>query len=61
MRILGTFFWSLLLVNMAAYVVSSMQGATYDYVIASTMSVVFSVLLIIIGEAVIPNEPVDHH
>ncbi|HWO98049.1 MAG TPA: YjzD family protein [Bacillus sp. (in: firmicutes)] len=61
MRILGTFFWSLLLVNMAGYVVGAMQGITYDYVMASIISVVFSLFLIVMGEALIPNEPVDHH
>ncbi|MDQ0247946.1 putative PurR-regulated permease PerM [Bacillus fengqiuensis] len=61
MRILGTFFWSLLLINMTAYVVGSMQGFTYDFVIASIISVAFSVFVIIMGEALIPNEPVDHH
>ncbi|WP_078408655.1 YjzD family protein [Priestia abyssalis] len=61
MRIFWTFFWSLVLINMSAYVVSSMQGFTYDFVIASIISVVFSVFVIILGEALIPNEPVDHH
>jgi hypothetical protein len=46
---------------MSAYVVSSMQGFTYDFVIASVLSVVFSILIIVMGEALIPNEPVDHH
>jgi hypothetical protein len=60
MQFLSAFFWGFLLVNMAAYVISSMQGATYNFATASIFSLVFTVLVFLIG-ALIPNDPVDHH
>ncbi|KAB2496476.1 YjzD family protein [Priestia endophytica] len=51
MRVIVSLFWSFLLVNMTAYVVNSMQGGTYNFTVASILSVVVTVLVIILGEA----------
>lgn len=62
MRLLWTFIWSFLLVQMMGYVISAMTGSTYDFNQASIMSVVVTALIVIIA-AVIPNEPAgqQHH
>ncbi|KPB05047.1 MULTISPECIES: YjzD family protein [Bacillaceae] len=60
MRAFWTIFWSLLLINMVSYVVANMQGDTYNYVLASIIAIVFSVLVMLIGEA-LPNEPAEKH
>jgi hypothetical protein len=36
---------------MTAYVVNSMQGGTYNFTVASILSIVVTVLVIILGEA----------
>ncbi|MBM7702586.1 YjzD family protein [Metabacillus iocasae] len=63
MRFFWTFFWGFLLINMAAYVISSMAGGTYDFAHASIVSVIFSLVIILLGEVGVPNEPIphDHH
>ncbi|MFC0272003.1 YjzD family protein [Metabacillus herbersteinensis] len=61
MRFFWTFFWTFLLLQMTAYVVSSMTGGSYDFMAATTLSVIATVVIFIIAE-VIPNEPShDHH
>ncbi|MBM7620651.1 YjzD family protein [Bacillus haimaensis] len=60
MRVFWTVFWSLLLINMLSYVVANMVGDTYNYMLASTVAIVFSVIVMLIGEA-LPNEPVEKH
>ncbi|KSU84837.1 YjzD family protein [Fictibacillus enclensis] len=58
MRYIWTIIWSLLLSNMAFYVLESMQGGKYDsatFSTASVFGVVFAVFVIIIG-AVLPAE-----
>lgn len=60
MRVFWTVFWSLLLINMISYVVANMVGDTYNYMLASTVAIVFSVIVMLIGEA-LPNEPVEKH
>ncbi|MFT4412520.1 YjzD family protein [Fredinandcohnia humi] len=62
MRYFWTFFWTFLLIQMASYVIGSMQGATYEFATASVVAVIVTALIIILG-AVIPNEPVEgsHH
>ncbi|MED4455404.1 YjzD family protein [Metabacillus fastidiosus] len=57
MRFFMTFFWSFLLVQMMAYVVSSMSGGVYDFKIATVLSVVVTVLIFIIAEVI----PVKEH
>ncbi|HWL22598.1 MAG TPA: YjzD family protein [Ureibacillus sp.] len=63
MQYIATFIWSFLLVTMLNYVVSSVLGASFDFVTGVIISLVFSVLVIIMS-AIIPNEPTpeaDHH
>jgi len=60
MRYFWTFFWTFLLIQMAAYVLSSMQGGTYEFGTASIIAVIASILIFIIAE-LIPNEPVEKH
>ncbi|WP_449539457.1 YjzD family protein [Ferdinandcohnia sp. Marseille-Q9671] len=62
MRYFWTLFWTFLLVQMASYVIGSMQAATYSFSTASVVAVIVTALIIILG-AVIPNEPVEdaHH
>lgn len=64
MQYIVTFVWSFLLVSMLNYVVSSVLGAHFNFQTGVIVSVVFSVLIFVIG-AIIPNEPtpdaVDHH
>ncbi|MDN4523676.1 YjzD family protein [Fictibacillus fluitans] len=58
MRYIWTIIWSLLLSNMAFYVLESMQGGKYDsstFSTASFFGIVFAVFVIIIG-AVLPGE-----
>lgn len=60
MRYFWTFFWTFLLIHMASYVISSMQGAAYDFGTSSIVAIIASVLIILIGE-IIPNEPSADH
>jgi len=49
---------------MLNYVVSSVLGAPFDFKTGAIVSVVFSILIFIIG-AILPNDPIpeaaDHH
>lgn len=58
MRFTWSFFWVFLLVHMATYVVSSMGGAAYDFITATTIAVVATILIYIVA-AIIPDEPVE--
>jgi CHASE2 domain-containing sensor protein len=60
MKLFWTFFWTFLLVNMATYVVSSMQGNMYDFTTAALLAVIATAIIVVIA-AVIPDEPVEHH
>lgn len=64
MQYIATFVWSFLLVSMLNYVVSSVLGVDFNFQVGAILSVVFSVLIFVIG-AIIPNEPTpeaaDHH
>jgi len=57
-----TFFWTFLLVQMGAYVLSSMQGFAYDFTAATILSAVVFVLITLIGN-MFPSEPAEegHH
>ncbi|MDT2048102.1 DUF2929 domain-containing protein [Priestia aryabhattai] len=61
MRVIAALFWGFLLINMSVYVISSMSGQAFDFATASIISVVFTLLVIILGEAGVPNEPVENH
>lgn len=63
MQYIMTFFWSLLLISMLNYVVSSVMNVPFDFMTGVIVSVAFSVIVLIIA-AVIPNDPAghaDHH
>ncbi|MGE7217050.1 YjzD family protein [Priestia koreensis] len=63
-RIIWTLVWSFLLTHMAAYVIGAMSGASYTsetFTTASIFAVVFTVFIVILGEAGIPNEPAEKH
>lgn len=60
LRFLWTFFWGFLLIHMASYVVNSMTGGHYDFMVASTVAVIAIVVIFLIAE-VIPNEPMAKH
>lgn len=63
MRYIMTLLWSVILVSMLNYVVSSILGAPFDFQLGLKVAVVFTVLIFILG-AIIPNEPTpeaDHH
>ncbi|MEG0261052.1 MAG: YjzD family protein [Lysinibacillus sp.] len=55
MQYIITFFWSFLLISMLNYVVSSVLGADFHFQVGVIISVVFSVLIFVVG-AIIPNE-----
>ncbi|WP_453990840.1 YjzD family protein [Bacillus nitroreducens] len=57
MRYFWTFFWTFLLIQMATYVVGSMNVATYSFQTASIVAIIVTALIVILG-SVIPNEPV---
>ncbi|WP_088066514.1 YjzD family protein [Gottfriedia luciferensis] len=61
MRYVMTLFWSFVLCQMGAYVLSSMTGGEYNFKTASVMAVVLSLAVAVLSEAVIPNEPVTKH
>jgi hypothetical protein len=63
MRYFWTLFWAFLLIQMMLYVVSAMQGATYDFAQGTIIAVVFSILIFILGDAVVPKTPAQkqHH
>jgi CBS domain containing-hemolysin-like protein len=46
--------------QMMAYVVSSMTGVAYNFVTASILAVVATVLILILGE-VVPDRTADGH
>ncbi|PLR69885.1 MULTISPECIES: YjzD family protein [Bacillaceae] len=61
MRYFWTFFWTFLLMQMMAYVVSSMTGVAYNFGTASILAVVVTVLILIIGEVVPDRSAEGHH
>ncbi|ABO66061.1 MULTISPECIES: YjzD family protein [Geobacillus] len=60
MRLFWTFFWTFLLVQMATYVMGSMQGISYDFTTGAIISVVATILIVVVA-ALIPDEPAGHH
>jgi Protein of unknown function (DUF2929) len=61
LRFFWTFFWGFLLMHMASYVINSMTGGHYDFMTATILSVIVTIVIFLIT-AVIPNEPApDHH
>ncbi|ASS88783.1 MULTISPECIES: YjzD family protein [Geobacillus] len=61
MRLFWTFFWTFLLVQMATYVMGSMQGIGYNFTTGALLGVIVTVLVLVVA-ALIPDEPAgDHH
>ncbi|WP_409294749.1 YjzD family protein [Peribacillus sp. SCS-26] len=62
MKVFWTFFWTMLLVLMLTYVVSSMNGVEPDFTQGAIIGVVVTVLILIIA-SIIPDEPAKtpHH
>lgn len=58
MRYIWTLFWAFLLIHMASYVISSMEGTAYDFTTSSIIAVILAILVFILG-SLIPNEAVD--
>lgn len=56
MRVIGTLFWTFLLMQMLGYVGSAMTDTVYSIKDMSILSVVVTILLVVIS-AVIPNQP----
>ncbi|ANB58369.1 hypothetical protein GFC29_3620 [Anoxybacillus sp. B7M1] len=60
MRFFWTLFWTFLLAQMATYVISSMQGSSYQFSTGAFLGVAMTIFVIIIG-SLLPNDPVGHH
>lgn len=58
MRYTWTFFWVFLLIHMTTYVVSSMRGASYDFMQATILAVIATILVYIVA-AILPDGPVE--
>lgn len=56
MRYFWTAFWAFLISQMLVYVVSNMQGATFDFMTGTIIAAVFSVAIFILGDAGIPDD-----
>lgn len=50
MHYIITLIWTFLLTHMAGYIVSSMNGAAYDFTLTSILAIVFTVILFIFAE-----------
>ncbi|WP_088042505.1 YjzD family protein [Bacillus sp. EAC] len=61
MRVVMAFFWCFILSHMGAYVLSSMTGGEYNFTSASLMAIAFTAIIMILSEAVIPNDPAPKH
>ena len=59
MQYIMTFVWSLLLISMLNYVVSSVLNVPFEFMTGVIVSVAFAVIIFIIA-AIIPSEPVEH-
>ena len=62
MKYIMTFFWSVVLVSMLNYVVSSVQNVHFDPMNGLIMSIPVAIMVLIIA-AIIPDEPTAnaHH
>lgn len=62
MQYIMTFVWSVLLVSMLNYVVSSVQNVEFVFMNGIIMSIPVAIMVLIIA-AIIPNEPAAkaHH
>ena len=62
MQYIMTVFWSVVLVTMLNYVVSSVNGVDFNFMHGLYMTIPAAIIIILIT-TVIPNEPVEakHH
>ncbi|MGD7045267.1 YjzD family protein [Jeotgalibacillus proteolyticus] len=60
MSYLWTFIWTFLLIHMATYVVSSMNGAEYEFMTATILAVITTAALFVIG-TIIPKPHTEQH
>jgi hypothetical protein len=56
MRYFWTIFWAFLLSQMLVYVISSMQGFAFSFTNGVLLTVIFSIAVIFLGDAGIPDE-----
>ena len=56
MRFFWTLFWSFLLSQMLVYVISSMQGSSYDFNTGIIIAIAMSIAVFILGGAGVPDE-----
>lgn len=56
MRFIMTFIVAFLLMQMAFYVLGNMSSADYTFSTATVVGLVMAVLVIIIGEGIIPDQ-----
>jgi Protein of unknown function (DUF2929) len=60
-RFVMTLFWAFVLCQMGAYVLSSMTGGEYNFTSASLMAVGLTAAIVVLSEALIPNDPAPKH
>ncbi|MFX3673947.1 MAG: YjzD family protein [Paenisporosarcina sp.] len=60
MKYIFTFIWSFLLVTTLNYVVSSVAGVEFNFVLGAILSVAVAFIIFIIS-AIIPNDPIENH
>jgi cell shape-determining protein MreD len=60
MRLFWTLFWTFLLVQMATYVMGSMQGIAYDFSTGALLGIIVTIFVIIVAN-LLPDEPAEHH
>ena len=60
MRYILTFVWSLMLVSLLNYVAGAIADVPFNFEAGAILSVVVSILIILLGEA-LPEEPITDH
>jgi hypothetical protein len=60
MKYFWTFFWVILLVEMLAYVSTSMLGAAFDYKGAAVLGIITAAIVSFVP-VLIPTDPVENH
>lgn len=60
MRLFWTFFWTFLLVQMATYVMGSMQGIPYNFSTGALLGIIVTIFIVIVAN-LLPDEPAEHH
>lgn len=55
-----TFFWSFCLISMLNYVAGAIANVPFDFMPGAIVSVVVSVIVILLGEALPEGEIADH-